>query len=108
MNIVELIDHLKSRKLAEELISRLLPEVEFGMIEIFMKENVSLESEINLFDAENIPTTIVIEVNGIKYENFFPLSEAQEMVEDYVRDYNNRLSSLDIAKRMFDYRLNDA
>lgn len=51
---------------------------------------------------------MTLEINEKKFEYFFPLYQAEEMVEAYVTEYHQRLSNLDIAKRMLDYHLNDA
>ncbi|MEC5142138.1 hypothetical protein [Chitinophaga sp. 212800010-3] len=108
MNIVSFIDQLKSVALTEQFIAQELPGVDLGLIEIYMRERVALDSEIMLFDAESISNELIMEIDGIKYENFFPLFEAREMVEAYVTEYNNKLNNLDIAKRMLDYWYQDA
>ncbi|NLR57402.1 hypothetical protein HGH93_04800 [Chitinophaga polysaccharea] len=108
MNIIELVDHLGSLDLARNFINSILPEVEFDEVIIYMKDRVCLEANISFFDAEAISNELVMEVDGERFECFFPLYQAQEMVEEYVNKYNGRLSNLDIAKRMLDYHLNDA
>ncbi|MBS0027275.1 hypothetical protein ACTJJ0_12480 [Chitinophaga sp. 22321] len=108
MNIIELIDHLKSFDLAEKFINNILPEVDFDEILIYMKDNVGLDAEISFYDAESIPSQLIMEIDGNKFEFFFPLYQAQEMVEEYATKYNQELSNLEIAKRMLDYHLNDA
>jgi hypothetical protein len=108
MNIVELIDHLKNLDLAENFIKVFLPGVDFDEIIIYMKGKVALDTEISFFDAEAISNELIMEINGERFESFFPLYQAQEMVEEYVTKYNQKLSNLEIAKRMLDYHLNDA
>jgi len=108
MNIIELIDHLKNPELAENFIKTILPDVEFDEIAIYMKDKVTLDAEISFFDAEAISYDLIMEINGERFESFFSLYQAQEMVEEYVTQYNPKLSNLEIAKRMLDYHLNDA
>lgn len=107
MNLIELIDHLKTSLKAEQLINQQIPGVEFDLVELYMKDSLGFESEIAFFDVETIPGNLIIEIDGIKYENLFSLSEIQEIVEQYVEEYPN-WSDLDIAKRILEYRLNDA
>lgn len=107
MKLIELIDHLKTTSKAEQLISQLIPGVEFDLVEVFMIDHLSFESEIAFFNAEAVSDTIIIEIDGIKYENFFPLYLIQEMVEEYVEKYHNKLSNSDIGKRILEYRHTD-
>lgn len=108
MTIIELVPHLKSLSKAEVLSNSILLDIEFDLIELYMKESLKLDSDIVFFDAESIPNELLIEVDGIKYESLFPLYMAQEMVEEYDTLYKNQLSDLEIAKRLLDYREKDA
>jgi hypothetical protein len=108
MRLVELIKNLKSIQQAQELVSKEFPNVEFDLVELYMVNELSLESDIRFFDAEKIPNKLLIEVDGIKHVNFFPLYLAQEMVEDYTNLKDEKLSDEEIAKRMLKYRLKDA
>lgn len=107
MYLVELIDHLKTASKAEQLRNQQIPEVEYVLVDLYMKDSIGLESEIAFIDVEAVPRTIIIELDGIKYENLFPLSEIQEIVEQYVEEHPD-WSNLDIAKRILEYRHNDA
>jgi hypothetical protein len=108
MNIIELIPHLKDLEKAEALSFIMLPDIEFDLIELYMKDNLKLDSDIVSFDAESIPNELLIEIDGIKYENLFPLYMAQEMVEEYVNIYKNEISDVEIAEKLLDYRRKDA
>lgn len=106
MDIIELIDHLKSRDLAEKLLNDVLPNVEFDLVVLYMKNKVALDSEISFFDFEAISNELIMELDGVKYEYFFQLYEAQEMVEESMAEYNP--TNREMAERMIDYNLNDA
>lgn len=108
MNIIELIPHLKSLSKAEALLSSILPDIEFDLVELYMKDSLTLDSDVMFFNAESIPNELVIEIDGNKYENLLPLYMAQEMVEEYVNVYGNKVSDLEIAKRLLDYSEKDA
>jgi len=108
MNIIELIPHLKSLDKAEALSNNILPNIEFDLVELYMKDNLKLDSDVVFFDAEAIPNELLIEKDGTKYENLFPLYMAQEMVEEYVNVYKNEISDLEIAEKLLEYRQKDA
>lgn len=108
MKIIELIPHLKSLNKAEALIKTAIPDVSLDVVEIYMKGEVALDSDIVLFDGDSIPLELKIIVEDIEYENLFPLYMAQEMVEEYVESFDDELSDMEIAKRLLHYRLNDA
>jgi len=104
----ELISHLKSVEEAEKIISIEIPDVEFGSIDIYLKDRLNIESEIRFFDAETIPNNLVIEVDGINYVNLFPLPMTQEIVEGYANLSAPKLNDIEIAQKLLDYRIKDA
>jgi hypothetical protein len=73
MNIIELIRQLKTVEEAEELMNKELPGIDYDAIDTYMVGQVDMNAEIVFFDAENVPHGNVIEVDGITYENLFPL-----------------------------------
>jgi hypothetical protein len=58
------------------------------------------------FNSNKIPPKLVIEIDGMKYENLFPLNLLQEMVEEYPL-LDKGLTDLEIAERIIDYRFNE-
>jgi hypothetical protein len=108
MKLINLIDHLKNLSKTEELTETELPNVEFGQIDTYLEGSMDIESEVVFFDAEKIPDDVMIEVNGIKYINLFPLPMLQEMVEEYHNTYGEKMQDFEIAKNILDYRIKDA
>jgi hypothetical protein len=108
MNLPELIPYLRTLESAVKLSGELLPNTDFLEIELYMIAEISIKSEIAFFDSEKTPSTIDMEMNNMKYINFFPLQMVQVMVEDYGKIYNEDNSILPIAKNLINYRLNDA
>jgi hypothetical protein len=106
MNIVELLKHLKSLEEAEKFINGELPEVEYDLVDIYMINKLGLDSEIVFFNAEEIPNRLIINIEGINYENLFPLNLAQEMVEE-LKASNDKISDVEIAKHLLEYREKD-
>lgn len=108
MNLLEVIEHLKSIEKAEELIAVEIPTVEFGLVDVYLKEKLDINSEVKFFDVDAIPNNLDIEINGVKYVNLFPLPMVQEMVEEYVASNDAKLTNSEIAQRLLDYRIKDA
>ncbi len=108
MNIVELVKYLKNISIAENLIRTSVPDIEYDVVDLYMENKLGLESEIVFFDATKIPNKLIIDINGVQYKNLFPLYLAQEMVQEYDKFNNYKLSDLEIAKKLLEYRLKDA
>ncbi|MDR3713534.1 MAG: hypothetical protein P4L51_12005 [Puia sp.] len=108
MNLVQLIDHLKNMKEAEKFIESQIPGVEFGQIDIYLKDRLDINSEVNFFDAETIENKAEIEIHGQKYINLFPLCMMQEMVEAYKNKTYENITDIEIAKKLLEYRAKDA
>jgi len=107
MTIIELVKHLKSIEQAKNFINDELPEVEYDLVDIYMFEKLGLNSEIVFFNAEEIPNKLIINIEGTTYENLFPLNLTQEMVEE-LEASNKKISDIEIAKRLLEYREKDA
>ena|ERR1700744_2960038 len=106
MKLVDLIDWLADSGRLEALVEKEGFE-DRSMVEIYMIGSLSLESEIVFFDAEKTPPTIEFEENGIAYIEFFPLEHALDSISDlqlFGKGYSNDF----IARRLFEYRINDA
>ena len=108
MRFIELIDHLKRPEKTEMLILNEIPGVEFGLVDIYLRDKLHIESEVRFFDAEAIPNKLVIEVDGIRYVNLFPLPMTQEMIEEYAKRSDQKFSDKEIAQKLLDYRIKDA
>ncbi|GAA6766472.1 hypothetical protein AAFH68_24140 [Flavobacterium sp. CGRL1] len=107
MKLIELVKHLKSVEESEKFTSAELPDIEYDLIDMYMIEKVDIDSEIVFFDAEKIPNKLILEIEGIVYENLFPLNMAQEMVEEFVNS-NKRASDSEIVEFLINYREKDA
>ena len=60
MKLMELIKYLKNFDETEKLAKREIPNVEVGLIELYMVETLNINSEIKFFDSEKIPSNIEI------------------------------------------------
>lgn len=107
MKLIELVKHLKSIKECEKFTSTQLSDIKYDLIDMYMIEKFDLESVIVFFDAEKIPTKLIIEIEGVTYENLFLLNMAQDMVEEFAST-NASASDLEIAEFLINYREKDA
>lgn len=108
MKLFELIATLKTIEQAESFMIKTLPGVDLDQIDTYMQDSLDIHSEIAFFDAETIPGTSEIEVNGIKYVNLLPFYMLQEMVEAFANPAQKKLNDTEIAKRVIEYVENDA
>ncbi len=106
MKLLELIPFLKTFNEAERCAKKQLPDTEFDLIQLYMKNGIDIESDIAFFDGDIIPGNMLIEVNGIQYVSLFPLYMAQEIVEAHITE--NMFNNCEIAERMIEYRIYDA
>lgn len=107
MKIIELVNNLKNIEIAQLLIAKEIPYVEYDLVDLYMVDKISIDSEIVFFNAEKIPNKLVIEIEGVKYENLFPLNLIQEMVEEYDK-LDGKISDFEIANKLLEYRMKDA
>jgi hypothetical protein len=108
MNLIQLIDHVKNMTAAKKFVESQIPNVEFNQVDIYMKDRLELNSEIIFVDAETTDYNAEIELNGGKYINLFPLSMMQELVEAQKNKVFYRLTNIEIAERLLEYRGRDA
>ncbi len=107
MKLVELVKYLKSSEQAENFIRFELPGVEYDLVDIYMREKVGLYSEIVFLNAEEVPNKLIISIEGVIYENLFPLNLTQEMVEE-LNSSNQKITDEEIAETILRYREKDA
>lgn len=108
MKLIEMVEHLKSVEKAESLIATEIPDVDFGYVDIYLKDELNINSEVVFFDVDTIPNNLEIDVDGIHYINLFPLPMAQEMIQEYWNSSNQKLKNTELAQRILQYRITDA
>lgn len=106
MKIIELVRYLKNVQEAEKFIDIEFPDLEYDLVDIYMINKIDPHSDIVFFDAEKIPNKLIIDIEGVTYENLFPLNMAQDMVEELVNN-NKKVSDLEIADFLLSYRKKD-
>jgi len=108
MNMTELMGHFKDLSSARKLMDVEMPDIEYGQIDIYLKDALNVRAEVRFFDAETIPGTLHMEVDGVTYVNLFPFKMTQEMVQAYANAPGKKLTDEEIAKKLLDYRERDA
>lgn len=107
MTLWQVIDNLKTLSRTVALVNSTLPDVILEQVDVYLDDGLSVNSEVNLLDAETIDNRLEIEINGKRLVNLFPLYMAQEMVEGYVNS-GEALSDVDMAQKLIDFRIKDA
>jgi hypothetical protein len=107
MKLIDVVEALRNPDTAVQLAEKELPGVEFLVLDMYMKDELDLNSDIRFFDAEKM-SGLYLDIDGIKYVNVFPLTMAQELVGDFMKLYGPDATNETLAKRLFQYRLNDA
>ncbi len=108
MKLIEAIEYLKTTSGTEDLLSNELPDTEIDLADVYLRDTLDSDSEIKIFNAEEIPNLLEIEIEGIKYINLFPLNVLQEMVMEYFDKFNHQLTNKEIVLKLLDYRNKDA
>jgi len=75
---------------------------------IYMKEALSIESDISIYSVEETADDLVYEKNGIKFIQFFPLDYILELIDSDLQLMNKELTDQAIAEQLLVYRLKDA
>ncbi|WP_295794147.1 hypothetical protein [Mucilaginibacter sp.] len=106
MKLINLIPYLKSANGIAELFKLNNLNIKSEVILIYMIEFLTIDSEIVLFEIEETEDDLLFQKNGISYIQLFPVNYAKELIEDFSRlGYDDDLK---IARRLLEYRINDA
>lgn len=107
MILKEFIPIIKDLENLLKFFNQNLPNVDLEYIEIYMKDEISAESELYFFDCDEIPEKIEIEINNQKYINLFPLYMLQDVVEEFLLELP-KLNNEELVNKIINYRLYDA
>ena len=106
MKLPELVNSLRTSGV-ESVIMKEAPGVDFVRIDLFMANELSLDSEIKFEEVEDEPVALDDGTSGVRLVNFLPLMMVQEMVSGYI-SMSSELSDVEIANRLLGYAINDA
>lgn len=108
MKLVNLMAYLLNSDKLEELYEREKLDTDSEALLIYMKGELSLDSEIKFFEMEETEDDLVYEKSGTKYLQLFPIDDAIELIESDLNLKDKGYSDLEIAERLLEYRIKDA
>jgi hypothetical protein len=108
MKLIDIIESLKTREAAEQLAASKLPGINYWLVDLYMENEIDTESKIEFINGRSVSHAQFIELEGKKYNNFFQLDEAQQLVQDFVNLYGKDYDNKALADRLYSYWLNDA
>lgn len=103
MILINLLEAIKKNQLNTFLTNNNI-HIDVDFIDIYMKDKISKDSEIGLFNVEEIPNLLNIKIDNICYINLFPLSLLIELV---TIDFK-LINGAELNDKIISYRLNDA
>ena len=108
MNLIDLIGYIVVPVKLEEFYVEQELDMDSEALIIYMKESLSMESEIYIYPIEETADDLVYEKKGIKFIQFFPLDYALELINSDLQLMNKGLTNQAIAERLLEYRFKDA
>ncbi len=108
MKLIDIIEHLRDSQKVHKLYSNLNLPYELDEVLIYMKDELNLDSELFFFDIKTTDDLLLYSENGTQYHQFFPLEYAAEIVESYFSEFSKLIDGPELAKRLMEYRMNDA
>lgn len=107
MKLTDLIDYLRSPNKLNQLLVEEQLNTDSEVIEIYMKDSLSLESEIKFFEIEETEDNLNFEKDGVTYVQLFPVDHAIEVL-GFLNMPRESHENFDVAKRLLEYRIKDA
>jgi hypothetical protein len=108
MKLVDLVDYLVKPKHLDELCRKLRLNEDSDTWLIYMKGNIDIESDVFIFDIQETDDNLIFEKEGVKYIQLFAVDHAIDLIEDDLDLKKKDISTLVIARRLIEYRINDA
>jgi hypothetical protein len=108
MKLLELVSYFRKGGIFEEFCQQHSLNFESEVVEIYMAKPFSIDNDLAFFEIENTEGKIEYVFNGENYFNLFDFYYFQDAIEESNSDTNLSLSDETIAKRLYDYAMNDA
>lgn len=107
MKLSDLIEYLRDTSKLDQLYMDENINVDTEAVEIYMKEALSLESEIKFFRIEETGDDLVFDKDNITYIQLFPVDHAIEVL-GFLNLEEGKYDKFETARRLLDYRIKDA
>jgi hypothetical protein len=108
MKLTDIIEYLISPERLGELFQEQGLDNESEVLLIYMKERLAIDSDIAVFKIEETEDDQVFDQGGIQYVQLFPVDYAIQLIEYDLNLKAKGHSNLEIAKKLLNYRHNDA
>jgi hypothetical protein len=108
MNLVELVNYFRKGGSYEAFCQQQSLDIESEVVEIYMEKPFKLDNDLAFFEIEHTEGKIEYSFNGVTYFNFFDFYYFRDAIEESNNDKNISLTDGEIAKRLYDYAMNDA
>ena len=108
MKLPELIKFLLDPDQLKALYQKLGVNSDSEALLIYLRETLSLESEISIFEIEETEDDIFFDKDGVQYVQLFAVNHAKDLIEFDLNLKDKGYSDVQIAQRLLDYRINDA
>jgi len=108
MNLVGLIKYLFDPKLLQTLYQEQGINQDSEALLIYLKEKLSLNSEVEIFEIEETEDDLILEKEGVRYIQLFPVDYAVDLINSDLELRGKGYPDIEIAKRLLKYREKDA
>lgn len=109
MKLIDLVKYLKDDTALERFYFENNINAEDESLLAYMEDELHIDSEIHLLSWEETEDEVVIEKDGKRFIQLFPLNLGVEFYS-YFEDYflKKNYDEKQIANRLLEYRINDA
>jgi len=107
MKLVDLMGYLVNDQV-DQLYQDQKLNTESEYVIAYMQNEIDLESDIAFFDIEELDDSSVHQKDGVTYIHLFGISYMVELIAEDLELKGRGYSNLQIAKRLLEYRINDA
>ncbi|KAF2333395.1 hypothetical protein [Flavobacterium nitrogenifigens] len=108
MKLIDLIDSLFNPRKLKKLITELGLNTESEALLVYMKENLNMAADIQIFEVEETEDEMFFEKDGIKYIQLFPIEHIQNLIEFDLNMKNKGFSEIQVVEKLLEYRKHDA
>jgi len=106
MKLTDLIEQIGQDN-TEQYLQKNSVNIEYDLIDIYAKEKLDIDSEIEFFNAEEIPNEIFIKIEGVNYQNVCPLNMLEDIISDF-KIQNPEIDTFELTNKVLDYLEKDA
>lgn len=107
MILVDLVKYFRKGGTYEQFCKNHSLNLESEVVEIYMKKPFSIDNDLAFFEIEDTEGKIEYTINGESFYNLFDFYYFQDAIEESNSQNNILLSDDMVAKKLYDYAMND-